>query len=87
MHKLEICGEDHIVPAVSDWGYFVEEHEAKSFAKDISKSKNIPQSTYCKMFQSLIFASILNQVSILLGSPVNAGILYDCFPSIQTIYF
>jgi len=47
-HKLEIHGGDHIVEIVSGWGYFVEEHEAKSFAEGISKSRNIPQPRYCK---------------------------------------
>lgn len=45
---LEMHGGDHIVEAVSGWGYFVEEQEAKSFADGISESKKIPKSTYCK---------------------------------------
>lgn len=45
---LEMHGGEHIVEDVSGWGYFVREHEAKSFAEGISKSKNIPQPTYCK---------------------------------------
>ena len=47
-HKLEIHGGDHIVPVVSGWGYFVEEHEAESFAGGISASKKIPKLTHCK---------------------------------------
>ena len=45
---LEVHGGEHIVEVVSGWRYFVREHEAKSFAEGISKSKNIPEPTYCK---------------------------------------
>ena len=46
-HMLEVHGGDHI-DEESGWGYFVEEHEAKSFAEGISKSRNIPNLSYCK---------------------------------------
>ncbi len=47
-HTLEIHGGNHIVENKSGWGYFVEEHEANSFAKGVSESKNIPKPSYCK---------------------------------------
>ena len=46
-HKLDIHGGEHTFQQ-GGWGYFVEEHEARTFAKAIRERHHLPEEQNCQ---------------------------------------